>query len=317
MSVERTATKSIPATGEEDAEERASGQIVVFNDFSADEQRLITNTRFETPDGLIYRIDEPVVVPGQRSESGETIPGSIEVIVYADEPGERYNIGLTDFTIPGFEGSPRFEGFYARSKTPMSGGFVGTRLTASDGDLESARTELRTELDRELRAQAAAEVPGGYQLFEDAVFIAHESLSSGGSGNTVEVQEKGTLYGALFREEDFSRFIASNTIAGYEGEPVEARDLDALSFSIAERDTTRPWIDDSVSFTLTGNMKMIWLHDEARLRADLAGRAKDALPTILSGYPSIQEAEVSLRPFWRQTFPEDMEDITIERVVEK
>jgi len=58
-------------------------------------------------------------------ENGKTVPGSIEVTVYADEPLSKYNIGLTDFTVPGFKGAPQFETFYARSKTPMTGGFTG------------------------------------------------------------------------------------------------------------------------------------------------------------------------------------------------
>ena len=31
---------------------------------------------------------------------GKNIPGSVDVKVYANEPGEKYNIGLSDFTIP-------------------------------------------------------------------------------------------------------------------------------------------------------------------------------------------------------------------------
>lgn len=314
MTVERIAEKVVPATGRREVEERSSGRIVIFNDFSADEQRLITNTRFETPDGLIYRIDKPVVVPGQRVENGETVPGSVEVAVFADEPGERYNIGLTDFIIPGFKGSPRFEGFFARSRTPMTDGFTGMRLTASEDDVEQARSELRSKLQDELQSQATAEVPEGFHLFTSAAFTANESLPQDEQNGSVVVREQVILYGIVYRVDDVARFVATQTVAGYEGEPIAITNLEALSYVLrSEEEVAEPWEEASLAFTLGGNVKLIWLYDEESLRGDLAGRSKDALPTILSGYPSIQEAQVSLQPFWRQTFPTDIQKITVER----
>lgn len=316
MSVERTSERTVPATGEGDVAERASGQIVVFNDFSTAEQRLITNTRFETPDGLIYRIDKPVVVPGQKKVAGQLTPGSVEVTVYADESGERHNIGLTDFTIPGFKGGPRFEGFFARSKTPMTGGFVGTRLTANESDIESARAELRTVLEDDLREQAGAEIPEGFHLFDGAAVIEFESLPQGSDNNLVVIQEKALLYGVVYRTDDIARFIATQTVAGYDQEPVEILNLSSLSFIFSNEDMLPLWEADSMSFSLEGAAGIIWLYDSGSLQNDLAGRSKDALPTILSGYPSIQEAQISLKPFWRRTFPTESEKITIERMLQ-
>ena len=124
MTLELSQSRTVAATGREEVSLKASGKIVIYNDYNTAKQRLIRNTRFETPLGLIYRINESIVVPGQTVEGGKTIPGSIEVTIYADEPGENYNIGLTDLTIPGFKGAPQFEHFYARSKSSLTGCFV-------------------------------------------------------------------------------------------------------------------------------------------------------------------------------------------------
>jgi len=123
-------TVYLQATGESKVEKKASGTIIVYNNYSSAPQRLIKNTRFETPTGLVYRIDKSIIVPGTRVESGKIIPGSVETTVFADLPGPNYNIGLNDFTVPGFKGTPRYEGFYARSKTTMAGGFIGNVPTA-------------------------------------------------------------------------------------------------------------------------------------------------------------------------------------------
>jgi len=96
MQLDMTERKTAKATGVENVEKKASGRIVVYNEFSSAPQKLIATTRFETPDGKIYRIKDAVTVPGA---------GSVEATVYADQPGEEYNIDLTDFTIPGFKGN--------------------------------------------------------------------------------------------------------------------------------------------------------------------------------------------------------------------
>lgn len=319
VTIERTASREVASTGDETVEERAAGQIIVFNDFNSSEQRLITNTRFETPEGLIYRIDGPIVVPGQRTVEGEVVPGSIEVTVYADEPGTSYNIGLTDFTIPGFEGSPRFDGFYARSKTPMSGGFVGTRLSIDEDTEDRIRSELRAELENELSSGTLVEEPPGLHLVTDTSFVSFESVANVDRADEVEVGEKAILSGILFSEEALGAFVAQNTVAGYEeGTPVAIADLDLLTFTLlADAEEVTPWEDGNLDFQLSGNAHLIWQFDEADLKQDLAGRNKDALPTILSGYEGIDKAEVSLRPFWKRSFPDNVEKIKVEQRLEE
>src|SRR3989344_6529655 len=129
MTLSKETSLSVSATGEKHVERKASGNIVIYNNYNSESQRLIKNTRFETPEGLIYRVDKSVTVPGRKSEGGVAAPGSMEITVYADQPGSSYNIGLTDFTIPGLKGDPRYEKFYARSKTPMTGGVSGVVKT--------------------------------------------------------------------------------------------------------------------------------------------------------------------------------------------
>lgn len=315
ISLERTATKTVEATGREKVEKRAQGQIVIFNDFSSADQRLITNTRFETPEGLVYRIDSPAIVPGQQEEDGEVTPGSVEVTIYADEPGEDFNIGLTDFTIPGFKGGLRFNKFYARSKTPMSGGFVGERLTAEESVVAEARIELQSELLTELTDEATLQTPEGAHLFKDSVFITFVPLSSVDKGGQVEIREMATFYGMLFDKQQLAEFIAANTIAGFEDSPVEIDDISTISLRIENKETLRPWEGEVIPITLSGTAHLVWLFDEEKLKDDLAGRTKEALPTILSGYQSIERAKIILRPFWKRTFPDNVSKINVERVL--
>ena len=113
MSLEEIKSKEVPATFEQKLQRKANGKVVIYNAYSATPQRLIKNTRLESADRKIFRINDSVVVPGVTTVKGEVVPGSVEVTVFADAPGKEYNIGTTNFTIPGFKGDPRYTKFSA------------------------------------------------------------------------------------------------------------------------------------------------------------------------------------------------------------
>ncbi|MDP7159035.1 MAG: hypothetical protein QGH85_00415 [Candidatus Pacebacteria bacterium] len=316
MTIEKTDSKKIEAAGREEIEEKASGRLVIFNDFNTSSQRLIKNTRFETPEGLVYRINRSVVVPGQKTEDGEKVPGSLEVTVYADEAGDKFNIGLTDFTVPGFKGSPRFDSFYARSKTPMTGGFIGEKLTADPVDVEKAKSEIHTDLKEQLLNEAFSQSPDEFYLFEDGVFVEFESQSQAEAGDEVEIIEKAILYGVLFNKEKFASHIAENTLVAFDEGAVSIADISTLTVTAIDKEEARPWEDEEFEFSVGGNAHIVWTFDEEKLKNDLSSRAKAALPTVLSGYPSIGQAEVVLRPFWKRSFPDKVSKIKIETVLD-
>ncbi|MEX0652322.1 MAG: hypothetical protein WD509_03280 [Candidatus Paceibacterota bacterium] len=317
ITIEKEGSQEVSASGEEFVTEKASGVIVIYNDYNSSNQRLIKNTRFESPEGLVYRINESVTVPGQKKEGGVTVPGSIEVTVYADEEGEKHNIGLTDFTIPGFKGDPRYADFYARSKTSMTGGYSGQKKVVSQSDEESAQKAIQERLTAQLLKDVFSQKPEGFEIYEDGVFVTFTALPNEEIGDKVAVKEKAVLYGVLFKQDLFAQFVARNTVAGFEDEAVEIQEPDALSFSVLEKATAKPWADDSFSFKLSGSAHIVWSFNGDLLKEDLAGKAKGALQTVLTGYPSIAEAQIVLRPFWRQTFPDDTRDIKITTIIEE
>lgn len=307
-------SQKVEAQGEEQVDEPASGTIIIYNDFSTAEQRLIKNTRFENPQGLIYRVADSVTVPGQKTENGKTVPGSVEAVVYADKPGAEYNSALTDFKIPGFKGDPRYEKFYARSKTPLAGGFSGMRPAVEPSTLASATENLKEKAAAQVREEASSQRPEGFYLFEDLTFVVFEPAVTSVEDGDVTLTQNATLYAMLFNEEGFARFIAAQTVAGYDDEPVKLADISTMKMTL-DGEPDRPWDAEKVSVNASGTAHLIWTFVEEDLKKDLVGRDKEALPTILSGYPSIEEAEVVLRPFWRQSFPKDQSEISVEVIL--
>ena len=105
---------------------KAFGTITVFNGYSSEPQLLIASTRFLSSNERIFRTTKNIDIPGAQLNDDEIIPSSISVEIVADYLGAEYNIGPSDFTIPGFKGSPKYQGFYGKSSTAMSGGSSDT-----------------------------------------------------------------------------------------------------------------------------------------------------------------------------------------------
>lgn len=309
ITLKQTSSETVKATGEKQVERRATGVITIYNNYSSAAQRLIKNTRFATPEGLIFRISDSVNVPGKVG----TTPGSVDATVTADEPGEKYNVGMKDFTIPGFKGDPRFTGFYARSKTAIAGGFVGVEKIVADADRAKAKTNIEAKITAELERLAPGQVPANKILFPDAASITFVSLpEESASASEVTLKEEGTLTMVVFDREQLSSKIAEKAeLSGYNKEPILITNLD--SFTFVPKNTIKPTTLDSLTFTLSGNARFEWVYDEVLLKQNLAGKSRADMPLIVAKFPTLKKVDLSIKPIWLRKIPESLSKITIEK----
>lgn len=316
LPIQEAAEVVIPADTTRKVVERASGTIVIYNNFSEKSQRLIKNTRFETADGLIYRIGNSVTVPGKAVKNGRVVPGSVEAAVTADAPGDEYNIPLSDFTVPGFKSDPaRFAGFYARSKTPMTGGFDGTVTVPSDAAIKVARTSLQETVRAKIIKEKKALAPLGYVLFDGALAVSHESPAPEARGKGFSaIREHATGAAYLLNRKDLSKAIAAAALQTFNGMPVEIPGLETLTFELLDASSGKPAEAKTIRFTLQGAARIVWPYDEEKLRTALAGKSKDDLAAVLSAFPTIERVDLVLRPFWSRRFSENPKKLSVERV---
>ena len=321
LSLEAEGERQVKATGEEEVSERSTGTLFIYNASGPATQRLIKNTRFESPEGLIYRIEESVAVPGGTTDdSGKIVPGVITAKVFADGTGEQYNIAPARFTVPGLKGTDQYETVYAESTDDMRGGFEGKKFIIEESELQTAQQSLHTELRDALLEELATKKPAGFVLYDDSITFAYDSLPATSYGKQLAtIKERARLQVPMFKESEFAAYIAEKTIAGYEGEEVEITDPGTLRFAYVDPQVVTadiaPLMD--LEFRLSGHVQVVWLYDKAKLQSDLAGLPKTSLTTVLSGYPAIQKATAEVRPFWKQSFPSSPEEIIINQVIEK
>ncbi|MEK9182259.1 MAG: hypothetical protein AAB781_01570 [Patescibacteria group bacterium] len=324
MTLRKKASKQLEATETENSKIKASGKIIVYNNFSAAPQRLIINTRFESGKGLIYKIPESIVVPGFKSVGGNRIPGSVETKVFADEPGNKYNMKVSDlkgdFKIPGFKGDKRYDYFYARLKTDIAGGTSGLIKKVPAKILDDARSELRANIKSELIKEAYATKPQSSVLFADASYIDYLSLpDSSPSADKVEISESAAFYGIIFDEDKLSSYVAKKNLPDYDGAPVNLTMDDNAAVSISNNSKVNPWESDILSLSLRGGANIVWTYDESLLRKSLAGQGtdRDNLKRILSFHSGIKEISAKVRPIWKHSFPSNPAKINIENLTLK
>jgi hypothetical protein len=306
ITAQKVASQTVKSNGSKTVTSSASGQITIYNTQSK-AQKLIANTRFSTTAGLIFRIHDAVSVPAGSTAK----PGTVKATVYADKPGDAYNVAPTSFTIPGFAGTPQATEVYGRSTVAMTGGASGTVPVVDPSDEAQAVKSLSSALAPDLASSLKDKIPAGYTLLPGAATTTYTELAPSASGSTgqVQVQEQGTITAVVFPNTALAKSVATSVAGlGYQGEPVSLLPASNLTLSaVALPDVNA----SSFVFTLAGTASLEYVVDSTRIAAAVSGKTRSAAEVALTNYPEVKRAILILRPFWRQTFPEDPSTITV------
>lgn len=310
FSEKKNFTETYPATGEEFVERKAKGTMIVYNAYSSEPQELVERTRFTTPDGKVYRMDRGIIVPGAEIVDGKIVPSSIEVSVTADEAGESYNIGpVPRFRIPGFQGSPKYDGFYGESRESMAGGFVGERKVATEEDIADARENIIKTLEDAAKSQLFLNLPEGTKVIEETYRFAvtDEVIDEGGSDSeTFSITIYGEARIIVFSEEELLEVFEERV------EDEAGIDLAVKSYTI---DYGEPRFDETGDeFSIAVSVDSVWTRpfDLEQFKKKATGKDKEALETLIFGIPGIEGGKVSFWPFWVSKVPEKETRIVVD-----
>jgi hypothetical protein len=298
----------VAAQGSQHAEDKASGEVTVYNNYSASPVRLIKTTRFQTADGLIFRAPEDIVVPG-KSAAG---PGHINATVVADQAGTQYNVGPAQFTLPGLKSNAAmYAGVSAKSTGAMSGGFVGDKPQTAPGARESAVADIRNRLESAAHTFADGSANATSTVFSGLMQISYsDAPDTQEPGGGIRVHQKAHVVVPIFPADHFAAAIAQTVAADADSSAVMLVPGKAYAAHLVSVSSTTIG-SDALNFSLSGAALLVWKVDASALQQALAGRNEAAFQTIVTGFPGIQEAHARIEPFWKKTFPTKPEDIKI------
>ncbi len=312
---EKTIRLSREATGQSAGSgTKSSGTISITNAFSEVSQSLVATTRFELPDGRIYRLVNGVTVPGMKTEDGKTVPGKVEARVIAESAGTKYNISTGTFTIPGFKGGPKFEKITAEVKGTFTGGSDGAAAAgrmASEADLEKAKIAASEVALQAVTDELSKTVRSGETVLKPSFQV---SLIGTPSSSTDRLGTEGAFdYEARFQ------------VRGFVIDESVVRD-------IIDRETTesggvvlRPYRYtvqygavlsnfDARRVDMTVESKVLFrasLETEA-VKQGLLGKDEAGIRTYLADHPEIKRLQVEFKPkVFIATIPEDPTRVTV------
>jgi hypothetical protein len=311
IKIERTKSKSFLATGEKQLNEKARGVITVYNEYSSSPQTLVATTRFESPEGKIFRITKNIVVPGAKVEEGKIVPSSIDVEVVADQPGAEYNIGPTNFTIPGFKGTAKYAGFYGKSQAPMSGGSTEKIKIVSADDIKKAEDSLAKELKDEVKQTLQEQIPTDLKLIEGGLkeeITKISTVEEGTQADRFTIEMKATVRALLFSEEDLRNLVDLNLASQISENKRPLSQTQQIHWDEPVID----WSKEEITLSLHIQEDIAWQIDVQTLKKDLAGLKEIEVRKYLANRMEIERAKVTFWPFWVKRIPSQEKRIKIE-----
>ncbi len=334
--VEATMVKNTTyyTTGKKFEGKNATGTITIINTSSRD-WPLIEQTRFQTSDGLVFRIQEGVTVPA-ASLSG---PGKLDAFVVADEVdangqviGERGNIGPSDFFLPGLSETNR-ENLYAESTTEFTGGKTITHKMVSEEDIQAARGKMETELINSIEEELKMKVVEmnreknmeltlltGKGAFKkgDPVITIPENIQ----GQMIESFEvKGQMYvkGVAYNHNELLNILRAKLKLSKNPEKILIKiDTESVSMRlipIAEG-------DDPTRQKITATIKGVEQYEISpnkeggrriieNIKEHILGKKIQEAENYIQQLPSINSVSIDSWPAWSPTVPTVPDNITI------
>ena len=297
-------------TGQKEVVQKASGKIMIYNK-SATSQRLVATTRFKSPSGLIFRIPQTINVPAATGTGATLKEGSLESLVYADKAGPEYNIDPTTFVIPGFEGTPKFEDFYAKSTQPMSGGIIGPSKVVTEEDLAKAQESVTAKLKEKI-LQSLKDQAGELKILDSTTIKLETPIANakvGEAADNLQVTISGAANTMAFRESDILELVKN--YVSKKGD----LELSAKNLTINYLSPQNSADNSSTVFDVQITGQSVAKIDQDKILKDVAGMKEGAIRSYFAGIKEIESARITLSPFWVKSIPKDAGKVRL--VVEK
>lgn len=312
IKLEKKQSQEFSATGQRQINEKASGTVTIYNEYSSSPQVLVEKTRFVSDSGKVFRLTRALTIPGAKIQEGKIVASSVDAPVVADQAGEEYNIGPSKFTIPGFQGSPKYSTFYARSGAAMSGGAAGIFRVVSQEDFDKAKNELwqslQPALDREFRAQ----IPAGFKIIDNALqeemgFVSSD-VGVGGRAEKFTLTLKGAATVLLFDEKDILE-LANKKIAEKIKDPDKSQGkIEQIDYRESQADFSK----GQLSFKTKISGKIIWKINREQLQKEIIGKDENEVKKILTQHQEIDKAQILFWPFWVKSVPNSLDKVKVE-----
>lgn len=311
----------------------SNGKATIYNELPA-EQVLKPNTRFVTEDGIVFRSQEWVSVPGSRTINGITEIGMVDISLRADASDEagktigiRWNIQTdTYLSIPWLKFNR--DKVYAKAKENFSGGSDPKIHIVTKPEMERFHGIIHEQLQKIARSQIDTKIGENNQshsenyslLLADAITMTGETISVvsgqkiGDLANDVELHGKITVNALVFDKTAVIAYLKTifhdKFLDGREKDLGMHEDTLHLANIISKSDD-----GSSIKATMEVNSSITYdLENPSneltrKMKVMISGLSKSEAISRLINTWQVREVNIKFSPFWLTSVSSNLDNI--------
>lgn len=309
--VKKTLTQEAPATGEINKGEKATGEVVLsLTDCSKSSVTVPAGTGINAG-GKIFITKETArmeqVQVGNQCKNAEFPSYSTDTVkVEAQSGGTAYNIGPSNFTVPGYSNVS------GKSTSAMSGGTDEIVKVVSQADIDGAKEKIGQQDTAQVRQELKSALAGRNLYPIEITFTTGEPETSVSAEVNTEAESVTvtqtityTMLGA--KEEDLEKVVAENVKDKIDTnkQNIQSYGLDDAFFAI-QNITPDETIVSMQTTVVTGASLNV-----AAIKKQVAGKKAGDAQRIISANPGVTNVVVEYSPFWVNSIPKKTDKITV------
>ncbi|MBI5357983.1 hypothetical protein HZB74_04015 [Candidatus Saccharibacteria bacterium] len=304
-------SEKVPATGQKDKGNKASGTVTLKNCKKADGKVTIPAGTGVSSGEFTFVTTQAVTLDASVFSGGGTTclsSSTKEVPVIAQQPGDKYNLSVRDYTVSGHSG-------VTGTGSSMTGGTSQIVTVVSQSDIDKAKERLNSkqntvqdEIRQDLKKEGYIAITDSFQA-TPSEYIPSPAVDAEASEVTVNVTTTYKMTGV--KEEDLKELVKQEVSEQQKDRPqnvlsegLETAVFKASSASGRLNDTQTAY---SVNTTVVTGPDI----NEEDVKNQITGKKKGQAEEILKQKPGVIEPSVRLSPFWVSKIPKASK-ITIE-----
>jgi len=194
----------------------------------------------------------------------------------------------------------------------MEGGFIGKIKTISDEQkrltLDNIDSEIKSDLEKDLKTK----IPNELVLLGNSIIYESRELPQKEGSSSVEIGKELTAYAIMLSKADLSRKIVSQYISDNpDWDNIKPIINDFSSLSV-EGTPTKFETGQKIEITIIGNAKILADISTNVISEKLVGIPKKNVVRLIDEFPGIKSITATIRPIWKQSFPENPSKIHVE-----
>jgi hypothetical protein len=288
--------------------QKAQGTLTIYNAYSSAPQTLVATTRFATPDGKIFRLASEVIVPGAKITNGQIVPSSVNAAIVADKSGPDYNVGsVAKLSVPGFENTPKYTGFYGVIASGTAGGFVGNKAVPTAADIANAKASTTAVLRAALANTTVLNIPSNFKILSGATNVAITkivvSTTTDAGGNFAVFGQ--VSYQAIGFDESMVKYMLLQQAQATEASST----FSALSLTYSG--VTPNFANGTVTFSVVAQGSLEPAFSSSTFASTVAGMSIGNARSAVAGLTNLSDGSISVWPVWLWNLPSDAAKISV------